>query len=146
MEKIITKSGYVAYKVSLEELKKINGGNICDFCNTEINNGYLIPVLNQFYCKECFENWQNNVDYYPEDIRIENSVSEYYELMIKLDQTTITKISNKAKLIENFLEALDDTCFPVQIDWNKKDLYIRGIVDALSSVLNSKKDFENENN
>lgn len=35
------------------------------------------------------------------------------------------------ELIEIFLENLDDSCFPVQIDWNNKDLYVKGIADAL---------------
>lgn len=35
------------------------------------------------------------------------------------------------ELIEIFLENLDDSCFPVQIDWNNKDLYIKGFSDAL---------------
>lgn len=33
--------------------------------------------------------------------------------------------------IERFLEALDATCFPIQIDWNNTDLYTAGIYDAL---------------
>lgn len=35
------------------------------------------------------------------------------------------------EMIERILEELEDTCFPIQIDWNKKDLYIKGLSDAL---------------
>lgn len=33
--------------------------------------------------------------------------------------------------IEKLLEALEETCFPIQIDWNRKDLYIKGLKNAL---------------
>ena len=40
----------------------------------------------------------------------------------------------KKKDIERFLELLEDTCFPIQIDWNKKDLYVKGIEDAFEKI------------
>lgn len=38
---------------------------------------------------------------------------------------------NEKRLTEILLEALEDTCFPIQIDWNNKELYIKGLQDAL---------------
>lgn len=40
----------------------------------------------------------------------------------------------KTEDIERLLEALEDTCFPIQIDWNKKDLYIKGLAAALEKI------------
>lgn len=40
----------------------------------------------------------------------------------------------KKEDIERLLEALEDTCFPIQIDWNKKDLYIKGLAAALDKI------------
>lgn len=40
----------------------------------------------------------------------------------------------KREDIERLLEALEDTCFPIQIDWNKKDLYIKGLAAALDKI------------
>lgn len=40
---------------------------------------------------------------------------------------------NNYETIERLLEALEETCFPIQIDWNNKDLYLKGIADALES-------------
>lgn len=40
----------------------------------------------------------------------------------------------KTEDIERLLEALEDTCFPIQIDWNKKDLYIKGLAVALEKI------------
>lgn len=33
--------------------------------------------------------------------------------------------------IKVFLEALDETCFPAEIDWNNLDLYVSGVKAAL---------------
>jgi len=33
--------------------------------------------------------------------------------------------------IKRLLEALEETCFPIQIDWNREDLYIKGLLEAL---------------
>ena len=38
------------------------------------------------------------------------------------------------EMIEQFLEALEDTSFPIQIDWNCKDLYIHGFRQALQNT------------
>lgn len=40
----------------------------------------------------------------------------------------------KTENIERFLEILEDTCFPIQIDWNNKELYIKGIEEALKKI------------
>lgn len=59
----------------------------------------------------------------------------------------------KTKLIERFLESLEETCFPIQIDWTQKQLYINGVIDALlysdlylkqSLKMKTIEDFENE--
>lgn len=40
----------------------------------------------------------------------------------------------KKEDIERFLEILEETCFPIQIDWNLKDLYIKGFEVALEKI------------
>ena len=35
------------------------------------------------------------------------------------------------EMLERLLEALEETCFPVHVDWNNKDLYIEGLKAAL---------------
>lgn len=37
------------------------------------------------------------------------------------------------EMIERFLESLDDTCFPIQVNWNNKELYIAGFRNALQN-------------
>lgn len=40
----------------------------------------------------------------------------------------------KKEDIERFLEILEETCFPIQIDWSNKDLYIKGFEVALLQI------------
>ena len=37
------------------------------------------------------------------------------------------------EMIERFLEALEDTSFPIQVDWNNKEFYIEGFRHALQN-------------
>ena len=42
----------------------------CDDCNDDIEASetcYYIAVLNQVFCKECFEHWHSTATFYPED-------------------------------------------------------------------------------
>lgn len=82
MEKIETKKGYVAYKVIAEEMFSIYFGNMCDFCGTIKETGYYIPVLNCFYCEDCFKAWESRGKYYSEDIHIEKRNAEKFEFLI----------------------------------------------------------------
>lgn len=47
---------------------------ICDSCTTSINKGAYIyvPVMNQILCQRCFEDWQKNGTWYPEDNNYQN--------------------------------------------------------------------------
>lgn len=38
------------------------------------------------------------------------------------------------KMIERLLESLEDTCFPIQLDWSNKELYIEGFRHALQNT------------
>lgn len=85
MKKFTTDIGYVVYRITKPELESVDCGNICDFCNTAVNKGYLIPVLNQFVCDGCFEDWKDRGKYCEEDIGHETKISQYYESMIEVE-------------------------------------------------------------
>lgn len=38
------------------------------------------------------------------------------------------------KMIERFLESLEDSEFPIQVNWNNKELYIEGFRHALQNT------------
>lgn len=50
---------------------------------------------------------------------------------------------DRDKIIE-FLETLEDSCFPIQIDWNKKDLYIKGFEYAYNKVIKKDNNLESQ--
>lgn len=83
MEKFHTKSGLIAYKTTVEEIMSIGGLGICDECGEfSFDGGFLVPVLNHWQCKECFEDWQSRAKYYPEDAPFEARYARYYENVI----------------------------------------------------------------
>ena len=72
------------YKVSLSDLFRIGGAGICDHCGEFHETGYLIPVLNHWICKKCFDEWKSYAKHYPEDDIYEQRAIEYYESKIPL--------------------------------------------------------------
>ena len=63
---------------------KLGGGGICDSCSPlkEINNGFLIPVLNSVYCKECFSEWESRAIRYEEDAAYEKQKTDMFLLAL----------------------------------------------------------------
>ncbi len=86
MIKIKLKNGYVAYKIKTTELIKLGGWGVCDYCNKTENVGYLIPVLNRWYCEACFRDWLRTSRFYPDDKPFENRNCKYYEHLIKVEK------------------------------------------------------------
>lgn len=85
MRFVKTKSGYIAYSASRNEVATLGGYGICDFCNKTDESGYLVPVLNQWLCPSCFEKWDAQAKYYPEDLNIEDRNAQYYERVLTLE-------------------------------------------------------------
>lgn len=87
MRKFKTKNGYVAYKTTVAEIMRTGGFGICDECGTHPpESGYLVPVLNHWQCEACFNDFQENVGFYPEDLPYERSRAAYYESMIPVTE------------------------------------------------------------
>lgn len=86
MKKITSKCGHIAYSVTAKELGKIGGLGICDYCNQFDEEGFLIPVLNRFYCRKCYPGWEERAEYYAEDEPFELDTAQYYESIIGLDE------------------------------------------------------------
>lgn len=41
----------------------------------------------------------------------------------------------KKELLEKLLENLEESCFPMQLNWNLKDMYLKGLDEALGKTL-----------
>lgn len=80
---------FTVYKISIEQCVRIfNGLGICDSCNDFATEGYYIPILNSYYCEECYNDFIKTSIYYYED--------EFFELWhIK----EVERICKKLKII-----------------------------------------------
>ena len=92
MKKFHLKNGLIVYESTAAEITLIGGLGICDECNLREPIGYLIPVLNHWMCKSCFEDWKTRARHYPEDDYIEKRNADYYERFIPLTETEETEV------------------------------------------------------
>ncbi|MCM1075774.1 MAG: demethylase [Bacteroides sp.] len=54
---------------------------ICDWCAKSFlpsDEGVYISVLNQWYCKGCYNEWIERAEYYPSDADVENRNFDFY--------------------------------------------------------------------
>jgi hypothetical protein len=82
MKEIKTDKGFLVMQVSRKELMDALGEMTlgrCDFCFDEPNDGYYVAVLNQWLCKDCYDKWLANAEYYPEDAKVEIRNYNYYK-------------------------------------------------------------------
>ncbi len=77
--------GLTYYTATASETMLLGGSGICDDCGQPAAKGYLVPVLNHYQCKECFEGFRMRAKYYPEDEPIEQKNCRYYEQMIPME-------------------------------------------------------------
>lgn len=76
-------NGLIYYKTTTLEIRSIGGLGICDECGQfHPEGGYLVPVLNHWQCKSCFEDWRSRCRHYPEDDEYEEQVCRMYEKRI----------------------------------------------------------------
>lgn len=83
MKQIKSKAGYTVFETTADDVTKLGGAGICDFCNCFAQKGYLIPVLNSYICPKCYSDWDNSGKMYAEDLDVEKKRIEYYESKIQ---------------------------------------------------------------
>ena len=82
MKEIVTDKGFLVMEVSRQNLCSALGEYTlgrCDMCFSAPENGYYIAVLNQWFCKDCYDKWLETAEYYPEDRKIEIRNYEFYK-------------------------------------------------------------------
>lgn len=97
-KRIINKKEFKVIRLTVEECKAIGFGIqdedyhelICDNCNELLitQDCYYVAVLNRVFCSECFEEWYQSAERYPEDIRWETN--KYNMTVRKLEVNCIT--------------------------------------------------------
>lgn len=71
-ELVQNKKGFKVLKMRLDEVNRVGGLGICDYCNTASLEGHYIAVLNMWYCPKCYNQWYLRAKYYKEDADVEN--------------------------------------------------------------------------
>lgn len=83
MQKFYLANGLIAYKTTVEEMRNIGSACVCDHCgDSPHDGGYLVPALNHWVCKDCFDEWKKRAKLFPQDVPIELRRAAYYESMI----------------------------------------------------------------
>lgn len=83
MARKIERSKHLLIECTAEELMDAVGSDwvVCDWCDKSClpsEQGVYIAVLNQWFCKECFEKWVRDALWYPEDADIERKNFDFY--------------------------------------------------------------------
>ena len=78
--------GFLVIRTEQSEITCLGGLGICDDCNQKSHTGYLIAVLNRWFCDKCFTEWYNRAKYYKEDRHIEKRTFEYYKSKLELKE------------------------------------------------------------
>lgn len=99
-----SQEGYVVIRMSTREMIECFPGTmlICDHSNEAISGfGYYIPVLNHLLNKESFEQWNENHEFYEEDLWFEkNSIKRIVNILSDIDFLEKQKINSRNGLIE----------------------------------------------
>ena len=53
-----TRRGFTYLRVTDKDCISWGGYAVCDDCNINFKEGYLVFVLNSCICKECFDEWE----------------------------------------------------------------------------------------
>lgn len=84
MAKKIEFGKFLIIECTAKELMQVTGQPIvmCDYCAdvalAHNYKGYYIAVLNQWFCRKCYEEWRERAHWYPEDAGIEQKNFDFY--------------------------------------------------------------------
>ena len=74
-----TKEGYSYIKCTKNDCFEWGGAAICDSCGEQMQNDvYLIFILGQAFCPDCFMEWKERSHRYEEDIKLQNARHLYW--------------------------------------------------------------------
>ena len=63
-----TEQGYSYVPVTIQDCISWGGLGVCNSCGQVSLRGNLVFVLGDYYCPECFNEWQGRAHKYPEDL------------------------------------------------------------------------------
>ena len=77
--------GFKVIETPMTECIDMGGMAVCDSCNECSENGYLIAVLNAWYCPECYNEWLNEAVRYEEDVVYENRTFNSFKRILNIE-------------------------------------------------------------
>ena len=84
MAKIIDNpKGFKVIETSMTECIDMGGMAVCDNCNQCSDKGYLIAVLNSWFCPQCYNEWMEEAVRYEDDVIYEHKTFNYYKDILK---------------------------------------------------------------
>ena len=83
MKDVKNEKGFLVMEITrtelVEKLAEYGSVGVCDSCMTCPEVGYYIAVLNQWFCKECYDEWMQRAVRYRADIPYEERNFETYK-------------------------------------------------------------------
>lgn len=83
MKEVKNEKGFLVLEVTRSELvgalSEYGCIGICDMCCVSPEVGFYVAVLNQWLCKECYNEWMQRATRYQEDIPYEERNYETYK-------------------------------------------------------------------
>ena len=86
MAKIIeNEKGFKVIEASRADMRNVYGQlPVCDRCGHSANNGFLVSVLNQWFCATCYGNWMQHAMKYKHDNPYEDKKFEEHKRLFGL--------------------------------------------------------------
>ena len=126
MELIANPKNFFVIACTRSEMAKyLDSPGICDFCNGGGHNGhdmgYLVAVLSQWICPECYNRWYENAVRYDEDIPVEKEIAIQYCKAFKIDDV-LSSIYWMSNGITKFVRDINDiNAWYVYLKYNDED-------------------------
>lgn len=72
--------GIRVIRLSAAEIMAVKDGHYgyCDLCTEPTEFGYLLPLIDQYYCPVCYKAWIDSVIRYKSEIKPEHALYIYY--------------------------------------------------------------------
>ena len=71
-----TPQGYTYLPVKRNHMLNWGGLAVCDYCNADMEQGYLVYILNSCICPDCFNDWVKRAQTYTEDLNMQDEYQD----------------------------------------------------------------------
>ena len=97
---IKNKKGFKVIQIGYFEMVGLTGNSepVCDNClDAKVNQGFYVAVLNQWFCKKCYEKWYKTAINYEQDLSVEMQKFNHYITALSNMGITLKEKQQKEK-------------------------------------------------